>query len=63
MNRVIVNTHPELPLEFNLWIQTRLSMRMEWLEINPKVAGSSPARGAGFCAKREPAEGFEPPTY
>ncbi len=48
MNRVIVKTHPEQPLEFNLWIQTRLSMRMEWLEINPKVAGSSPARGASL---------------
>ena len=48
MNRMIVNTHPEQPLEFNLWIQTRLSIRMEWLEINPKVAGSSSARGTTF---------------
>lgn len=48
--RVIINTHPEQPLELNLWKQASPSLRMEWLGFNPKDAGSSPALGTIFAS-------------
>lgn len=47
--RVIMNTHPEQPLELNLWKQASPSLRMQCLGSNPKDAGSSLAPQHSFC--------------